>query len=256
MTFRFGWIGPTRRASLHKKIGHCVQAWLADWQIGHDGAEPRVEDAPIIPYSPDEACVLQAGAGQPNLMVVAARDELTRLGNWLAGIRESAAMLSHEIGRAAIDDLAGRIARLAGRGDVLEHEESTWPQTLTREELGAVGLTFDAGGATINLALSRDAVDVVCPPSPTLAALPLQQSDEAAGGVNVQLTATLDFGAISMRELAELRVGEVLVGECLLDEPVRMLAPGGAQLGSARMGRIGNRLAVAINQYPLQQETP
>jgi hypothetical protein len=254
VSYRFGWIGPTRRASLRGKIAACAQAWLADWHMDHDGKEPCVQDAPIIPFSPDEACVLQAGPEQPGLMVVIAGDELMRLGNGLAGIRESTATLSQEIGRAALENLAHRIGHLTGNGDVVEHGQSTWPQALTREELGAAGLAFDAAGVTINLAFSRESVDALAPPKPAVAGAALAARTEAAGAVALRLTAGFHFGTISMRELADLRVGEVLVGECPLDTPVRLLAPGHAHLGSARMGRIGNHLAVALTQQSISQE--
>ncbi|MEI7037459.1 hypothetical protein [Fulvimonas yonginensis] len=252
---RFGWIGPTRRAALRERIAMPVLAWLADWRMAHDGIAPHVDDAPVVPYSPDEACVLQAGPGLPNLMVMAARDELVRLGNWLAGIHESPATLSSDVGRAALEDLAHRISHLGGQGDVREHGEIAWPRTLTREELGAVGLTFEVGGVTIGLALSRVAVDVLCPADFRAAGVALHPRGDAATAAVVSLTAGLDFGAISMRELGDLRVGEVLVGECSLDTPVRVLAPGGEEIGSARMGRLGRRLAITMKSS-MQQGNP
>lgn len=254
VTLRFGWISSTRRTALRGKITACVQAWLVEWHATHDGTAPRVEDAPIVPYSPDEAIVLQVGAGPSCLMVVAARDEMARLGNGLAGVRDSAATLSQEVGRAALEDLAHRIGRLVGKGEVAEHGESAWPQSLTREELGATGLAFDAGGVGVSLALSRDAVDALCPPALPPAGRALQARADAAGTAPVRLTAGFDFGNISVRELADLCVGDVLVGECPLDTPVRVLAPGKVPVGSARMGRIGNRLAVALTQPSTSQE--
>lgn len=253
VALRFGWIGSSRRAALREKVAACLQAWLADWHVAHDGTAPRVEDAPIVPYSPDEALVLQAGKDEPRLMM-AVGDELVRLGNWLAGIRESAATLSQNVGRAALEDLAQRIGQQVGKGEVAEHGESAWPQNLTREELGAVGLAFATGGITVTLALSRDAVDAACPPAPSAAAPALRARADAAGIASVRLTAGFGFGTIGMRELADLRVGEVLVGECPLDTPIRVLAPGPVPLGHARMGRIGNRLAVALTQHPTSQE--
>lgn len=254
MAHRFGWIGSTRRTVLRGKIATCVQAWLADWHVADGGQTPSVEDAPIVPYSLDEACVLQGGIAQPCLMVVVSRDELVRLGNWLAGIRESAAALSQDVGRAALEDLARRVGRLIGNGEVVEHGESAWPQSLTREELGAVGVAFDVGGVAVSVALSRDAVDAACPPAPLEASPALRPRTDAAGTTSVRLTAGLDFGSISMRELADLRVGEVLVGECALNAPLHILAPGRVSLGRARMGRINNRLAVVLTEHPTLQE--
>ena len=254
MALRFGWIGASRRAALRTKIGACLQAWRADWCAAHDDEPAHVEEAPIVPYSPDEAFVLQAGAGAACVMVAVARDELVRLGNWLAGVRESTATLSQEVARAALEDLTRRIGELAGEGGVCEHGQSAWPQSLSREELGAVGLSFDAGGVAVTLALARDAVDVVCPAGPAAAGPALHARADAAGVAPVRLTAGFAFGTISMRELADLRVGEVLVGECPLDTPIRVLAPGRVPLGHARMGRIGGRLAVALTQHPTSQE--
>lgn len=231
-----------------------MQAWLADWRMADDGVARGVEDAPIVPFSPDEACVLRAGAGQPWLMIAVARDEVVRLGNWLAGIRESVSTLSQEVGRAALEDLAHRLVQLMGKGDVAEHGESAWPRNLTREELGATGLTLHAGGVAINLALSRDAVDAVCPSPPPVPGPALHARADAAGTASTQLTAIFDFGTISIRELGELRVGEVLVGECPLDTPVHVRSPGKVPIATARMGRNGNRLAIAITQYPTLQE--
>lgn len=254
VTLRFGWIGISRRTALRAKVAACLQGWLADWHAAHDGKAPLVEDAPIVPYSPDEAFVLQAGAGTSSLMVAAARDELVRMGNWLAGIAESAATLSQDVARAALEDLAHRIGQLAGGGEVVEHGQGAWPQSLTREEFGAVGLVFDVGGVVVALALSRDAVDTAYPPGAAAPGPVLHDRAEAAGVAAVRLTATLEFGTISMRELADLRVGEVLVGECPLDAPVRVLAPGRTSLGHARMGRSGNRLAVALTPQQTPQE--
>lgn len=254
MAHRFGWIGPARRNVLRGKLAACVQNWLADWHVADGGETPDVADAPIVPYSLDEACVLRTGSGQSCLMVVVARDELVKLGNWLAGIRDSAATLAQDVGRAALEDLAQRVGRLAGKSEVSEHGESAWPQGLTREELGAVGFTLDVGGVSVSFALSREAVDAACPPAPQEASHALRTRADAAGTASLRLTAGLDFGSIGMRELADLRVGEVLVGECALDTPIRVWAPGRVSLGSARMGRIGNRLAVVMNEHPTSQE--
>ncbi|MDW2981764.1 FliM/FliN family flagellar motor switch protein [Rhodanobacter sp. KK11] len=231
-----------------------MQAWLADWQVAHDGAAPPVEGAPIVSPPLGDACVLQAGVDHACLMVAIVRNDLARFGNWLADIRGSTATLSCDVGRAALEDLTQRMGQLAGSGTVAQYGADAWPRDLTREELGAVGAVFEVGGVAVNLALSRDAVDAVCPSTPSPTGRSLQLRADAAGTASVRLTAGLDFGSISMRELADLRVGEVLVGECPLETPIRVSAPGSAPVWNARMGRIGNRLAIALVQPSSQQE--
>lgn len=254
LALRYGWTGASRRSVVRERIAAALSAWLSDWHVAQGGATPCMEDAPIVPYSPDEACVLHSGTSGTGLMVAAARDDLVPLGNWLAGIRESQATLSKDIGKAALHDLALRIARLAQTGEVLEHGQDAWPQALTREEFGAIGFAFDAGGIPISVVLARNAVDALCPMVPSAGPVHLRSRWDAAASVRLRLTAGFDFGAIRMRELTDLRVGEVLVGECPLDTQVRVSAPGGAPLGNARMGRLGHLRAVAMDEPSQIQE--
>lgn len=253
MSARFGWVGRSRRQAACGRIADAARAWLAEWSL-QDAAGLLIEEQPIMPLSPDEAHVLAAGTEGTAILVAVARSEYAALGAWLADA-DPATDLAQAVGRAALEDFASRLCALAGQGSaVADHGSAPWPLDLVREELGAVGIRVLAGTAEWVVVLARPAIDALCPPPERLPGLGLVPRQEAIDAASLGMRAVLDFGPVSVRELAGLEAGEVLVGECALDAPVHLVANGSlVELAQARLARDGERRAVTLIHTPQEQ---
>lgn len=64
---------------------------------------------------------------------------------------------------------------------------------------------------------------------------------------NVEVNAILDERAIGLGEVVDFKVGNTIMFECAPDDPI-LLKSGGVALTTAQIGRVGDKLAVALNE--------
>lgn len=249
MSLRFGWIGSTRRGQVVEAVRGCVVAWLAEWAVAPDASAVQLEEADVAPPSPDEAHVLHAGPETARWMLAIGLDDRRMLGNWLAGVETTHdGALAEQVAIEALRDLATQLAACAGHTDTPQEQgRKPWPVGAVRSELGAVGMRVTIGPASLVLACERAVVDAIGPCTGRAGSNPLLTERQASvGNAFVPIAAVLDFGSMSAPELFDLQVGDVLIGECTLDTPTRLMAPGSVLLAKATMYRTGDRRSVAL----------
>ncbi len=71
--------------------------------------------------------------------------------------------------------------------------------------------------------------------------------EEELQKTDVEIYATLDEKILSMTEVLKFRVGSTILLDCSLDAEV-MLKSGGVELTQGKLGRVGDKIAVSINQ--------
>jgi hypothetical protein len=257
MSLRFGWVGSTRRSHLVEVVRGCVTAWLEEWSAAPDVSSVQLEETVVVPLSPDEARVIRIGPEEARWMLAIGTDDQRVLGNWLAGVETvDGEALAGQVAIEALRDLVAQLAACAGHADAPEdHGQGPWPAGAVRGELGAVGIRVTIGAASLVLACERAVVDAISPCLASVASTPaLVERQASIGNASVEIAAVLDFGSMSAPELFDLQVGEVLIGECTLDTPTRLIATGAVLLAQAAMYKTGDRRSVALLKTSNTQE--
>jgi hypothetical protein len=108
---------------------------------------------------------------------------------------------------------------------------------LSAECFGAYAATIEVADVAWNVALDRRLADRLVPPEPSKPVL-LAARDAAVGNTAVSVSAVMTFGSVSLAAITGLRVGEILVGDRELHQPVEV--------------RVGTRGAIAIGSLKQQ----
>lgn len=243
MPTRYGWLGATRKQKVWELVSSCCDAWLKDWCLQHEALEARFAELSVLPQAANRfAWKIEVVGGC--LFVAMDKRQLDTFGGRLAlAAADGSDGIAAELGRAAIQDLAVRIvARMGlGGGEPAVFDE-TWPESVTHPEWGALGLHAAIDDFDVQVVMDRAVVDAAFPRK-VKATGALSNRAESLGSLDVSLAAVLDFGLVSARDLAGLRVGEVLVSECPLDQPV-MVQAGGHRLFDASIAHASRHLAI------------
>ncbi len=264
--FRFGWLGQTRRQSLQALLHAEAQQWLRAWalrtaveievreiadadQAGSGRADVDQNDTGHA-VAASRTMMLWSDAGGRLALVV---DEALgkRLGCRLADVSEGDGEPATALGREALRELATRLWRKADAPQPLaqEHEVENLPWAESR--CGGWSAVIAFGDLSWQISLDRRLADRLSPPAASRS--PALTSRQAAlAGTRLRLSATLDFGSISLSGLSDLRVGEILLGDCSLDQPVSLGTAGHPDLALAQLRRSENHYAVVLDGHPKQ----
>jgi len=235
---RFGWLSESRRAALRSLIAGEVLQWSRDWCIGHSVAQVDVRAAD--PWDGGVAKERLRGVdGAAGTLAFLLEESTERSwGTHLSALPpadESA--LAASLGAESLQDLAARLLRRAGVRDPLELSDLTPARALSAECFGAYAATIEVADVAWNVALDRRLADRLVPPEPSKPVL-LAARDAAVGNTAVSVSAVMTFGSVSLAAITGLRVGEILVGDRELHQPVEV--------------RVGTRGAIAIGSLKQQ----
>lgn len=241
---RFAWLGTTRRKAVRDALASCTDAWLQDWCLQHGALVREISETTATWAGRDDLWVIESDHGC--VLVTVGAQQLDALGKRLAAVAvEDGQEIAAEVARCALEDLAIQIAARARQvGTQPAIRQGAWPERVTRPEWGAVAIQIVLDDILILVAMDRLAVDALCPKR-AFASMSLNERAVALEATPVALTAVLDFGQINARDLAGLRVGEVLVSERKLGQSISLRA-GDNSLADASLGRIERHLAAIV----------
>lgn len=251
---RFTWLGESRREVLRKLVGAEVSEWSREWWIDHVPADIDVNPVDHRSFIMRGAAPYVSTGELGSLALFLGGRGSGALGRHLAGaMDEEDAGWAQRIGEDALEDLAVRIFRRAGIADSPGLRQSASPPELARAELGSCILAVTVGRLGLNLALGRQLVDRLVPPrAPGKAGLASRRS--ALDGIPIRLDAIMDFGSVNLAQLTDLRVGELLIGDTELGEPLLMRIEGGVVAANGYLRRTGTKRAVMLDGLYSQEE--
>ncbi|MGN6313891.1 MAG: FliM/FliN family flagellar motor switch protein [Rhodanobacteraceae bacterium] len=251
---RYGWLGATRKAVVREALAACVDAWLRDWSLQCEVVTARITEIELAGLAISAGSARMLESEQGSLLLSMEPDQEVALGLHLAAIPSAAGdAMAQEVANAALADLMSRIgARTGFRSTESETVEAPWPEALTRSEWGAMALRLAFGEVELVIAMDRTFAGAIAPERATASAP--ESRVQTLQTTQVPITAVLDFGEISARDLAGLHAGEVLVSERKIGQ-LAELRIGNSRVASAAIGAIGNHLAVVVTAASDSKET-
>ncbi|MGS1125892.1 hypothetical protein ACVCL3_02750 [Rhodanobacter sp. UC4437_H4] len=252
--FRFSWLGETRREALRALIAAEVSEWSQEWWIEHEPAEIHVRAVDHGSFVIKGAAPYMSTGEAGSLALFLGGRGAAGVGRHLAGsVEEEDAGWAERIGEEALGDFAARVFRRGGVAGGPGLRQSAASPDLSRPELGSCILAIAVGRLGLNLACSRRLIDRLVPPQ-TGKKADLASRREALGKVPLRLDAIMDFGSVNLAQLTDLRVGELLVGDTALEEPLSMRIEGGIAITGGYLRRVGAKRAVMLDGIHSQEE--
>lgn len=254
MSRRYSWLGTTRKKAVCDITSSCFDAWLRDWCLQHDVAEASIASAPLAAScQPEEYATWAVETTGGYLLTAFDQKLLDAFGSRLAlADAEQSDGMAGELARAALPDLLVRLAARAG------HHHATpvpwndaWPDSILRPEWGGLGLRVSFDGFELMVGMDRTVIDAMCP-AKIMATGTLSNRAESLGSLPVMLSAVLDFGSVNARDLAGLEVGEVLVSERMIGEPIA-LRTNHRDLFNASLARSDGQFAIVAAALPTRE---
>lgn len=246
---RFGWLGETRRSTLHALLAGLVDDWARGWWIGAaDGViEVHADDKDGAPDKRNKPWLSNSDAG--TFAIYGGGRDADAIGRFLVGVTTDADMeLSQRTGEDALHDLAVRIQRRAGANKPIQLLRENTPLSVEHARLGACRVTAMIGRLQLGLAIDRNLADRLAPPASAKdARLVSRQSAIQQAPLTVQ--AVMDFGSIDLAHLSDLSVGEVLIGDRKLDEPLQIHVQGHGAVAAGYLRRSGEQRAVVLDGH-------
>jgi flagellar motor switch protein FliM len=91
-------------------------------------------------------------------------------------------------------------------------------------------------------------------PSRSAGKVDLASRRSALEGIPIRLDAIMDFGSVNLAQLTDLRVGELLIGDTELGDPLSMRIKGGSAAAKGYLRRTGTKRAVMLDGLYSQEE--
>jgi hypothetical protein len=246
---RFGWVGETRRTILRSLITAEVADWSRDWWIHHASAEVEVQSkSSSRDVGPRESLPWVSDSELGSLAFHLGSKEMDAIGRHLTGtVADEDTTWAQRIGQDALEDLLMRIHKRAGLSKPVRLSKMHAPTSLEHARLGVFAAVIALGSLKLGLALDRQLVDRLVPPHITARGANLVSRHEALAGAPLHIQAVLDFGAVSLTHLSDLRVGEVVVGDRGLDEALEIHVEGRGSIATGYLRRSGSQRAVMLD---------
>jgi len=251
---RFTWLGESRREAFRALVGAEVSEWSREWWVGHTSADINVNPVDHRSFIIRGAAPYVSTGEAGSLALFLGGRGAGALGRHLAGtVDEEDAGWAQRIGENALEDLAARVFRQAGIAGGPGLRQSASPPELARAELGSCVLAITIGRLGLNLAVGRQLIDRLVPPHAAEKA-GLASRRSALEGIPVRLDAIMDFGSVNLAQLTDLRVGELLIGDTELGEPLLMRIEGSIAAANGYLRRTGTKRAVMLDGLYSQEE--
>ena len=250
---RFGWLGESRRSTLHALLAGLVDDWARGWWVGaadgvievqadHNDGAPDKRNKPWLSIS-------EAGA----LAVYTGGRDVDAMGRFLAGVSSDADMeLAQQVGEEALHDLAARIQRRAGANKAPQLSRENAPLSIEHARLGACRVTATIGRLQLGLAIDRNLADRLAPAAATAKDARLVSRQAAIQQAPLKVQAVMDFGLVDLAHLSDLSVGEVLIADRKLDEPLQIHVQGHGAVAAGYLRRSGEQRAVVLDGHHQQ----
>ncbi len=243
----FGWIGQTRRASVVSLITEEVMSWSADWWLHHQTAEVEVA------FLPDAKAINQSqsrisSTGSGSLAMNFSGRDVDGLGRHLCGTADSEdAGWAQRVGAEALEKLSLQIFERAHIRSEVALSEGRLPLDLYDGRVGAICVRIALGRINWLLHLDRALVNLLTP----LTARETESLNARAQALEcavVRLTASIDFGSMAATDLLGLRIGEILVSDRALHEPVELQIDGHGAVAIGYMRSKSDRYALVLDK--------
>jgi hypothetical protein len=250
---RFGWIGETRRSVLCASLTAQIEDWLHSWSLTRPPSTLNVReiDGASRPERKNAAFVAQDDAGC--LAIHLGGRDPDAIGCYLvAADGEGDDGLARRMGQDALTDLATRIKRRAGSSMASPFAKTHVPLGLEHARLGAFGVMISLGRLQLELIIDRALADRLAPPIKHDVTR-LVPRHAALGSVPLQVRAVIDFGSMNLAHLSDLSVGEILIGDRKLDEPLEIQVEGKGAVASGYLRRLGELRAVTFDGINVQE---
>lgn len=254
---RFGWLGASRRTSLLALLAGLVDDWARDWWIGaaegvvevHADEQDGSHDKRNLPWmAVNDSGVLAMYAGGKDF------DSIGRLLANAGTTADADAELAQRVGEDAMADLAARIQRRAGIGKAAPLSRDSAPLSVEHARLGAFRAVATIGRLQLTLAIDRGMADRLAPPAAAVRQPDLMHRQAAIQQAPLRVLAVMDFGSVDLAHLSDLSVGEVLVGDRKLDEPLQIHVQGHGAVATGYLRRSGEQRAVVLEG--IHRESP
>lgn len=275
----YAWQEPQLNA-LRKRLHALHQDWTAAWTgranpicgvddmlIEHVGASERTADS-----SPDvEWCFESGGAADAGGPDARAFDRLVEdlnhlakraLARWIFDIRGTVAI--PDIARTAADaawtDWLARVARLLGTPLRMTLDETVLHSSATggHDWSGTLRIRWPWGGGQFQLVVPGEVVqpllhdEPTASPSRTPASLSDQVSlHEALRNETIVLQVQLDGVALSLGQLQQLQLDDIIVLDHPLDAPLRILSADATLVCEGWLGQQDGRVAIELSRPPV-----
>jgi hypothetical protein len=251
---RFGWIGETRRTALQTLIAGLVEDWAQDWWTGFaDGlVNVRAMDEPT--RSEKRAPPLLSSDDVGALAIHLNGKDFDIVGRHLAGIASDGDVeLAQRIGEESLTNLAFRIRQRAGINKSVQLARGAATLELEHARLGAFAVSAVVGRMQLELAIDRRLADRLSPPVAQQSAS-LVHRHNALDNAPLRVIAMMDFGSVDLAHLSDLSVGEILVGDCKLDEALKIQLQGHGAIATGYLRRLDEQRAVVLDSINSQEK--
>jgi hypothetical protein len=248
-------IGARRRAALHDTLVACVQAWRKDWSAAADPV--RVLLAEEVEHtcvrSGPATCISMRSAAHGGLAWVHAEHDALAAWLGIAAHAEHSSPGSHVIAREfqaeMLRALCAVLARRAHIDDTIVDATPGAERSNRRARALATTIQIGASRAKTILLLSSRLVELLVPPrSVERASSAVTRRRPAVAEERVSVEAVLGDAEVSLRDLAQLVIDDVIVLDRPLRAAGRLTMPDGTGVASIAIGRCGDRRAVSINK--------
>ena len=254
---RFGWLGESRRTALLALLAGAVDDWARDWWVA--AAEGAVEvHADEQDGSHDKRNLPWMASTDSGVLVIhAGGKDVDAIGRLLANAStatDADAELAQRVGEDVMADLAARIQRRAGIGKAAPLIRDNAPLSVEHARLGAFRVIATVGRLQLTLAIDRRMADRLAPPAATAREAGLVPRQTAIHTAPLKVQAVMDFGSVDLAHLSDLSVGEVLIGDRKLDEPLQIHVQGHGAVATGYLRRSGEQRAVVLDG--IHRESP
>lgn len=249
---RFGWIGASRRSALRVLLANLVNEWARAWWLASRTDDIEISDATTAPEYAKQGAQLVA-SGEEGVVVIDLGDiSAGSIGRCLAvAVDDQGGGLARRIGEEALSDLAIRIQRHAGCRKPLGVMPVEAPMSVKDAKLGAFAFDMSLGPLSWRVAVGRSIADRLVSPTKSRG-VPLSSRRDALGHVPVSVQAVMDFGSVDLAHLADLCVGEILVGEHKLNDALQVHLEGQGVVAKGYLRRLGEQRAVMLGTEKAQ----
>jgi len=254
---RFGWLGESRRTALLALLAGVVDDWARDWWVGAAEGVVEVHADGLDGSHEKRNLPWMASTDGGALAIHAGGKDVDAIGRLLANANtttDADAELAQRAGEDAMADLAARIQRRAGIGKATQLIRDNAPLSVEHARLGAFRVIAMIGRLQLTLAIDRGMADRLAPPAATAREPALVPRQAAIHTAPLKLQAVMDFGSVDLAHLSDLSVGEVLVGDRKLDEPLQIHVQGHGAVATGYLRRSGEQRAIVLDG--IHRESP
>lgn len=257
-------LGDQRRQAVTNRVAEGLRRWRQSWvRDAADTFEVTAESPAAEGWTGAVAgvvtsvWVLEAGAERLAALLLPHAT--------FAWAVQEAGTSSLDSGGAPEDSIAARLEQevaltLLSELCQLERRDAAAVRRMTSDELAewsraTRAWTFHArgaaGGRGCSVLLASSRVERLAPARAPMSGAPLDSRREAVGENTVVLRAVVGETALSMSELAEIALDDVLMLDQRLAEPVTLVSsPSGSPVATGSLGRSGLRRAIKVAGIP------